>query len=525
MTNTSILSQEEFAALPPGEMYACLIEIYEKGMEKDKKLQHATYEIARLRHQLYGRKSEKSRAIQYPSLPGLDQVFDESPSVAEESDPDEPLLEKKLDLKKRKTGRKPLPEHLPRERIIHDLAETDKHCECGHPMHKIGEEISEQLDYIPAQVKVTQHVRYKYSCKACENGVTTAPAPSQPIPKSFATASLLAHVFVCKFDDHLPLYRQAEIWQRLGVDVNRATLSNWVIKAGALCAPLLELLRLSILNSSYVQADETTVTLLKPSKPRQNSYMWVYKTGYGKNVSMVYEFQESREGKHATTFLDGFRGYLQGDAYSGYNELASRPGITRVGCMAHARRKFVEVINMAPNKSGYAHKAVDKIKRLYEIELKIKEKELPPDQIIHYRNQHAKPLLDDLKQWLNDLKPKAPPKGPLGRAIGYALRHWPELIRYLEDGRLEIDNNACERAIKPFTVGRKNWLFMGNLAGAQSAAVLYSLIETAKANGINPYNYLRYVLEMIPKLEPDQMTQLLPWNCPDHLQQTYKQVA
>jgi len=253
--------------------------------------------------------------------------------------------------------------------------------------------------------------------------------------------------------------------------------------------------------------------------------MWVYKTGYGENISLVYDFQESREGKHATAFLDGFTGYLQGDAYSGYNEIASRLGVTRVGCMAHARRKFIDVINMAPNKQGYAHQAVEKIKRLYAIEAKIKEKGLLPDQVKCYREQYAKPQLDDLKKWLDELKPKALPKGPLGRAITYALNHWPELSRYLEDGRLEIDNNACERAIKPFTVGRKNWLFVGNVRGANAAATLYSLIETAKANGIDSYLYLAYVLEMIPKLEAHQLHQLLPWNCPDQLQQSYQQAA
>jgi len=340
-----------------------------------------------------------------------------------------------------------------------------------------------------------------------------------------ASANLLAQVFISKFDDHLPLYRQAEIWQRLGVDLNRATLSNWVIKAGTLCQPLVDLFRRHIVSSPYAQADETTVTLLKQQKPRQKSYMWVYKTGYGPQCSLVYDFQDSRSGQHATTFLDGFSGYLQGDAYSGYNDITSRPNVIRVGCMAHARRKFVDVINMAPKKVGYAHQAVEKMKRLYEIEAKIRDQELPPDQVKRYREKYAKPLLIDFKHWLDDLKPKAPPKGPLGKAIAYALKHWTELTRYLDDGRLEIDNNACERAIKPFTVGRKNWLFMGNTHGAMSAAVLYSLIETAKANGINPYDYLCYVLEMIPKLPPEKLDQLLPWNCPNHLQGTFKLAA
>lgn len=512
MTNTTLLPFEDFENLTPGDMYMYLVEAHDK-------LQHAAYQVAQLRHQLYGRKSEKLKELQHPTLPGFEQqVFDEKQGVNEEEDPEEPAVQ---DKHQKKTGRKPLPGHLPRERVIHDLPKVDQQCDCGHPLHKIGEETSEQLDYIPAQVKVIQHVRYKYACKVCENTVKTAPAPAQPIPKSIATANLLAHVFVSKFDDHLPLYRQAEIWQRLGVDLNRATLSNWVVKAGALCAPLIALLKTHMIQSQYVQADETTAVLLKKTKERTKSYMWVYKTGYGKNQALVYEFQESREGKHPTAFLSGFNGYLQGDAYSGYNAVSSRKDITRVGCMAHARRKFVEVINMAPNKQGFAHQVVKKIQEIYRVEEKIKQEVMPPDKVRDYRKKHAEPLLNDLKTGLDDIKPKTPPKGPLGKAIAYAVGHWAELTRYLEDGKLEIDNNACERAIRPFTVGRKNWLFMGNMAGAQGSAALYSLIETAKANGIDAYKYLCYVLDMIPKLKPEQLSQLLPWNCPDFLQSTY----
>lgn len=511
-TQKIALSFEEFASLTQDEMYV----LY----------QNASYTNAQLRHQIYGRKSEKYEAInQQPLFPGFENVFDETPAADEEPDPEEQEDTKEKPQTK-KTGRKPLPDYLPRERVVHDIEESAKKCACGQALHKIGEETSEQLDYIPAQVKVIQHVRYKYACKCCENTVKTAPVPAQPIPKSIASPSLLAQVFVSKFDDHLPLYRQCEIWKRIGVDLNRATLSNWVIKAGNLCAPLVELLRSHIVNSSYVQADETPVTmLLKSSKSRQKSYMWIYKTGYDSKVSIVYDFQENREGKHATAFLNGFKGYLQGDAYSGYNDVTSQEGVVRVGCMAHARRKFVDVINMAPMKKGYAHQAVEKIKALYEIEKHLKEKGFPPDEVKNYREKYAKPLLENFKKWLDEIHPKAPPKGPLGKAIAYILNHWVDLTRYLEDGRLEIDNNACERAIKPFTVGRKNWMFVGNRAGAKGGAALYSLIETAKANGVEPYQYLRYVLEMTPKLEPHELYQLLPWNCPDHLQDTFKQAA
>jgi hypothetical protein len=237
--------------------------------------------------------------------------------------------------------------------------------------------------------------------------------------------------------------------------------------------------------------------------------MWICKTGYG-SPCFVYDFQESREGKHVTAFLDGFQGYLQSDAYSGYNAVSSQPGVTRVGCMAHARRKFVDVINMALKKQGNAHQAVEKIKHLYEIEAHIQEQGLPPDKSKLYREKHVKPQLEHLKKWVEEIKAKAPPRGPLGRAITYALSDWVKLTRYLDNGRLSINNNACERAIRPFTISRKNWLFMGNIKGAQGAAVLYSLIETAKANGISPYHYLCHVLETLPNLHKDQLNQLLP---------------
>jgi len=548
MSETSILAFEEFTALPhvdQMEIYGNLMQMGEKTKDLIKenqqlsgKLKNADYRISLLQHKLFGRKSEKLQTVcangfKQSVLPFKDQIFDEVPSNEEEPDFEESSDETTTSaveslnlsssdasqgLKKKKTGRKPLPGHLPREQVIHDLTDDQKQCACGCKMHKIGEEISEKLEVIPAQLKVIQHVRYKYSCKACQNGVKIAPVPLSPIPKSMSSPSLLAHVFIAKFDDHLPLYRQAEIWKRLGIDLNRATMSNWVIKMGDLCSPLIEALRGHIHHNSYVQADETPVTILKSSKKScQKSYMWVYKTGSGEQPCLVYDFQESREAKHATEFLKGWQGYLQGDGYSGYNEVTSRPGVIRVGCMAHARRKFVDIVNMAPKKRGYAQTAVEKIKKFYEIESLIKEKNLNTTQVKQYREQYSKPLLDQFHKWLDDLKPKVPPKSSLGRAIAYTLSHWQELTRYLEDGRLAIDNNAVERAIKPFTVGRKNWLFVGNLAGAKGGAAIYSLIETAKANGLNPYKYLCHVLDMLPRLESNQITQLLPWNCHNEL--------
>ena len=529
MTNITPLSFKEFQKLPPKQGYDRLLKLTDD-------VRYLQYQVEQLRHRLFGRRSEKMNdstpqqmEIKFPDAP----VFDEAPTPNEAPDPEEETsVEEAPDQKEpqktqKKTGRKPLPAVFPRTVVVHDLDDEEKVCACGNELHKIGEETSEQIEFIPAHIKVIQHVRCKYGCKACEETVKTASMPNQPIPKSMASPSLLAQVIVSKFDDHLPLYRQAEIWQRSGVDLNRATLSNWMIKCGKLCQPLVQLLQEHIVQSGYVQADESPVTLLKSSKTQNRStgYMWVYQTGFGSRKGIVYDFQESRKGVNASNFLAGFQGYLQGDAYSGYNALSMQAGVERVGCMAHARRKFVDVIKAMPHQKGYANQAVEKIKALYRIERFALEQKLDPAGVKALRAERSVPILDDLKKWLEEIYPKVPPKSPLGQAIAYSLNHWSSLTRYLADGRLLIDNNACERAIKPFTVGRKNWLFVGNINGGQSGAVLYSLIETAKANGINPYDYLVYILSELPNRAPDDLEDLLPWNCPPALQGTFKIAA
>jgi len=502
--------------------------------------QHLKNEVALLRQQLYGTKSEKLKAksaddsIPTNELSGDPQIFDEASiedvvldenneaemaaSVANETPgttmDDAPSLPPKV-------ARKPLPAHYPRVRVEHDLDEAEKVCGCGCSLSKIGEEISERLDYVPSSVRVLQHVRFKYACKACTDGVTIVPMPAQAIPKGIPSAGLLSHVCISKFDDHLPLYRQAEIWERLGVKIPRSSLSSWVIQVGKLVEPLVELLRQTVCASDYVHADETPTQVLKEQgrSASSKSYMWLYMTGGYRSgeitpqpISVVYDYQETRKKEHATKFLKDFQGYLQTDAYSGYAEVTSQEGVTSVGCWAHARRKFNDVYVMAKKQPGKAKDALEIIAKIYEYERMFQEGGLSAQQRQRLRTEQVAPLLERFKVWLTALRPKVPPKNPLGRAISYMLNQWESLIVYTQDGRLNIDNNPAERMIRPFTVGRKNWLFMGSPEGAKASAAIYSLIETAKANGVHPGEYLSYIFTELPLTSEEKLHTLLPWN-------------
>lgn len=480
-------------------------------------------ENALLKQKLFGISSEK-RHLKKDNASAQDpmsQVFDEAvpDEIVDENgvfDEATASVRSKAyshEEKKPKKGRKPLPSHFPREQVIHDLPEHQKVCACGCHLSKIGEEVSEQLEVIPSELKVIRHIRYKYACKACEEGVRIAPPPAQPIPKGIPAAGLLAHVCVAKYDDHLPLYRQSEIWARMGVELTRATLSSWVLNVGDLLSPLIPLLRAHMIQTGYIRADESpTQVLREPGRiPTAQSYMWLYMTGSHPHTAIVYDYQETRKGEHAKTFLTGFKGTLQTDGYSGYSSVTSSGDVAAAGCFAHARRKFYDVWNVT-KKEGVASKALEIIGLLYDGERELKQQQATPDQIKAYRIQKMKPILDAFHTWLNAIKPKVLPKSPLMKAIYYTLNQWEPLTRYLEDGQISIDNNAAERQVRPFTIGRKNWLFMGSPAGARAASVIYSLIETAKANALNPEAYLRYILEKIPTLTEKDYHLLLPWN-------------
>lgn len=441
----------------------------------------------------FGRSSEKFSSENSPMFPGLEQVFDEE-MVPEEK----PVPHEKP--RKARGSRKPLPQDLSREDVVHDLPASEQKCSCGHDLHPIGSEISEQLEVIPAKVKVLRHVRIKYGCKACEETVSVAKMPPQPIPRSMAGPGLLSHIIVSKYDDHLPLYRQSEIWQRSGIDLDRTTLGRWVMQCGTLLKPLVDLMKEDIVSGDYIQADETVVQVMKEPdrKNSSKSYMWVYKTGGEDKFKIVYEYDPSRSAAVAQNFLGDFKGYLQTDRYSGYKTVCkvSEGKIVSVACWAHARRKFSAVDKMS-SKPGMAASALIRIGKLYEIEKRSREEGLDPGKVKELRQKEAKPILDDLQKWLLKKRPQIPPKSLLGEAVRYTIKHFKELCVYLEDGRLSIDNNEAERCIRPFAVGRKNWLFSGSVKGAESSAILYSLLETAKSYGHNPFQYFEDVLKNI----------------------------
>jgi transposase len=502
---------------------------YFDGLERELILNN---DLAYLKCKMFGKSSEKRKGKPKDPDP---HVFDEakaslddlssddaihmddiSDSTLNDSSSEEEGNKKPKDKKPR--GRKPIPKHFPRVDVIHDLKEADKMCSCGCHMTAFGEDITEQLEVIPASIHVLRHRRLKYSCKACTDGVKIAPVVSQTISKSMAAPGLLAHVAVAKFDDHLPLYRQSEIWARMGVEISRATLSAWILKMGTALKPLVDHLHTHIIKSDYVQADESTVTVLKtPDKNSDGeakkglSYMWVYLTGdRHTKPAVVFDYQESREGNHAKTFLNTFKGVLQTDGYSGYHCVVNQDGITAQGCFAHARRKFHDVFKITSKKEGIASKALDIIGSLYGIEDQIKDMEA--DLKKEHRETRSKPILTAFHQWLTEIKPAVQPKGKLQEAINYTLNQWDALTYYVNDGRIHIDNNRSERQMKPFAVGRKNWLFMGSPDGARAASILYSLIETAKLNGLNPEGYLKYVLQHVIKTDVHALIEkLMPW--------------
>ena len=411
--------------------------------------------------------------------------------------------------------REPLPSCLSREERTYELPAADLVGPEGEIFEKIGEEVSEQLEIIPADIKVIRHIRFKYAVRTREElGVKIAPMPPQMLPKSLAASGLLAHMVQAKFEHHLPLYRQESIWADLGVEIPRSSMSRWTNDLGEKLQPLISRLLLAIKQTGYIHADETPVTVIedphkKAGKLSHTGRIWVY---LNESIGAFYDYRHSREGKHPREVLEGFEGYLQVDGYSAYDALCSDK-IIQVGCMAHIRRKFTDVQKLGGKKykTPVADYVVEQIRRLYELESKMKKVGLSPEDVFRERQEKAKPILESLHEYLKETRPKAPPKGKLGEALGYALNHWGVTLNYLEDGRLDIDNNAAERAIKPFAVGRKNWLFSHQSHGAEASANLYSLVQSAKLQGLNVFRYLKAVFEAFPTAATEEeLDALLP---------------
>lgn len=416
---------------------------------------------------------------------------------------------------RKKRGRKALPVYLPRLDVIHELPESERRCDHdGRILTEIGEVVTEQLDIVPATIRVLRHIRKKYAC-GCGHCIKTAALPAQPIPRSVASPGLLAHVAVSKYQDALPLYRQETILQRIGVEMPRATLAHWMIRAGQLIQPLINLLQERLLSYDILQMDETTVQVLKETGKRaqSKSYLWLQRGGPPAHPVVLFHYDPGRGATVAMRLLEGFKGYLQTDGYDGYNAAVAAGGITRLGCMAHARRKFSDAVKAQgrSKRRGKAHRGLILIRKLYGVEKQARK--MTPEERHAHRQRHARPILDEIRSWLDAALVQVPPTSATGKALHYLRNEWPGLIRYLDDGRLAIDNNQAENAIRPFVLGRKNWLFSDSVKGVQASANLYSLIETAKASGLEPYAYLRYLFAELPKAETvEAIEALLPGN-------------
>jgi transposase len=471
--------------------------------EKDARLLFLEEQFRLAQQKQFGKSAE--------GFAGQGELFNEAEEIAALVETEQ----QDISYRRNKPKRKPLPKDLPREVIVHDISDAEKVCACCHgQLHKIGEDTSEKLDFIPAQVKVIEHVRPKYACRECEKTGTSNPikqalVPVSPIPKGIATASLLSQLITSKYQYGLPLYRQESLFKQYGIALSRQTMSDWILKSAALFTPLIKRLKEELRKQAVIHADETTVNVIKSNKIK--SYMWLYCTGTDSPIPtssipniVLYDYHDSRSGRCVVDYLDGYSGYLQVDGYQAYHQTQA----TLVGCWAHARRKFIEAKKAQPKgKSGKADVALSYIQKLYGIESRFKN--ATPEETIEARQTQAQPILDKLHGWFT--QQNVLPKSKLGEAITYLSNQWPKLLGYLEDGRLSIDNNRAERAIKPFVIGRKNWLFSQTANGANASAALYSIIETAKANGLVPFDYVKQCLDELCKPQPN-IGAILPWN-------------
>lgn len=467
-------------------------------------------------HKRFGASSEQTDSNQL-------SIFNEA---EKESRPEkeEPTIEEITYKRKKSKGlNKTSFDDLPVEVIEYRLDEEDKICpECDGPLHEMTKETRKELKVIPAQVKVVEHVRYVYACRQCEKDNTSTPIITASMPNpvlkgSFVSPSLLAYIMDRKYSEAVPLYRQEKQFINFGIDLSRQNFANWIIHgANNWLVHLYDRMHHHLLKETLIHADETTMQVLDEvgKKPTSKSYMWLYATGTYSPQIFLYEYQPSRSSKHPKKFLKGFKGFLQTDGYAGYNDVSD---IIQVGCFAHAKRGFTDTLKALPKDSikskTTAQEGVDFCDELFSIERALKD--LSPEERYDKRLEQSKPVLEAFLSWLKTKKEKVLPKSSLGKAINYCLNQWNKLESFMLDGRIEISNNRAERAIKPFVIGRKNFLFSKSPKGATASAVVYSVIETAKANGLSPFYYLNYLFEKLPNIDVenmDELDQLLPWS-------------
>lgn len=467
----------------------------------------------------FGSSSERTPAEQLQF-----DLFNEAES---EADPkrEEPTVETVTYQRRKERGqREAMLRDLPVEIIEYHLPEAEQVCPCCNgPLHAMSTEVRQELKIIPAEVKVVKHVRHVYSCRQCEREATetpviTAAMPKPAAPGSLASPSILAFIMTQKYVDAMPLYRQEQQFARLGVALTRQTLANWTVQAAnRWLEPLYGRMHTHLLVRPVLHADETTLQVLHEDgrKAETPSYLWLYRTGRDGPPIVLYQYKQTRGGEHPRDFLAGFGGYLHVDGYPGYHKVAN---VTLVGCWAHARRKFDEALKALPDDKQKAavtaREGLEFCNRLFAIEREVKD--ATAEERLKVRTEQSKPVVDSFLAWLRMQRPRVLPKSTLGAAIAYCLNQWDKLVVFLQDGRLELDNNRSERAIKPFVIGRKNWLFSNTPRGATASATIYSILETAKENGLNPFEYLTWLFEEMPQLanprDPEALDRLLPWS-------------
>ena len=473
-------------------------------------IEHLKLVIEKYRRMLFGTRSEKL-AGELEQLELQLEELETSEAAEDTAEENNPQIQSPT-RSPRHPRRKPLPEDLPREVVMH-LPQHDFCPDCGGALRQFGEDVSEQLERIPATFKVIRHVRPKFACNRCEQ-VVEAPAPSRPIERGLAGPALLAHVLMSKYGHHLPLYRQAEIFAREGIGLDRSTLAGWVGATSELLTPLVSALRDHVMAAQKLHADDTPVPVLAPGNGKtKTGRLWTYvrddrPAGEETPPAVWFAYSEDRKGEHPRQHLKDFTGALQADAYAGFHHLYGAGRIYEVACWAHARRKFYEI--HALHASPTTSEALARIAALYAIEDEIRGK--PAELRREVRQSRARPLLDQLHQWMEKAVRQLLPKSETAAAIRYSLSRWRALTRYVDDGRLEIDNNSAERALRVVALGRKNYLFAGSDTGGERAAAIYSLIGSAKLNGIDPEHYLHTVLTRIAQHPISRIADLLPWN-------------
>ncbi len=473
-------------------------------------LKNRDLKIADLKHQLAGHNRHRFGS----KSESLDQfqLFVENEEIAaasKETDTPEP----RVSGTKKKPKRKPLPEHLERNEQV--LTPGDNCSKCGGSLKTLGEDVTEELEYVPGRFVVNKIVRPRMACSCCE-AVLQAPMPSRPIERGRPGPGLLAHVLVSKFADHLPLYRQSQIYGREGIDLDRSTLADWIGKSTALLEPLADAIGKHVRQGQALFADDTPVKMLAPGNKRtKTARVWAYvrdeRPWDGQAPPCAwYQFTIDRKGEHPVRHLSNYKGWVHADGYAGFNGVFGEDKASEVACMAHIRRKFVDV--QQSQGSAIAEEAIKRIAKLYGIEKEGRGHS--PEDRVAIRRKKAKPIFDDLETWLHAQLPKISGKSPLAKAIRYALSRMPKARPYLDNGFLELDNNTCERAVKPVALGRKNWMFAGSEHGGKAMAIAFTLIETAKLNKVDPQAWLTDVLGRIADHKINQIDELLPWNYP-----------